>query len=231
MLVASFKRFNNDRSGSMAIVMALTFTMVITLAGGVVDYVRWVHARKATVHAMDAAVLAGGRQLLLNKTDAEAIQTAQEFYNQNKSNDLYVDSVTFTIDGSKMVAVSDSAVKTGFLPLAGIPELRIRETTQAIVEAGANGGQNVEIAMMLDTTGSMAGTKMVALKEAAIDLVNIVVWDDQSEFTSRVAVVPFSPYVNPGRDAFEIATNYSPPGNSDNRTCVKERQSVHALHG
>jgi hypothetical protein len=40
-------------------------------------------------------------------------------------------------------------------------------------------------------------------------------------------VVPFSPYVNPGRDAFEIATDYSPNGNSDNRTCVKERQGYY----
>jgi uncharacterized protein YegL len=60
---------------------------------------------------------------------------------------------------------------------------------------------------MLDTTGSMAGNKMVALKQAAIDLVNIIVWQDQSEFTSRLAVVPFAPYVNPGRYAFERATN------------------------
>ena len=218
------KTFRTEQSGSIAIVMALTFTAVVTLAGGVVDYVRWISARGETVQAMDAAVLAGGRQLLLNKTNEEAIQTAQDYYNQNKSKYLYVDSVTFTIDGTKIVATSNSSIKTGFLPLAGIPELPIRETTQAIVEVGANGGQNVEIAMMLDTTGSMAGSKMVALKQAAIDLVDIVVWDDQSEFQSRVAIVPFARYVNAGRDAFEIATNYSPPGNSDNRTCVKERQ-------
>lgn len=227
MFVGPLKTFKNEQSGSIAIVMALTFTAVVTLAGGVVDYVRWTAARGETVQAMDAAVLAGGRQMLLNKTNDEAIQAAQRYYDQNKSKRLFVDSVTFTIDGSKIVATSNSSVKTAFLPLAGIPELPIRETTQAIVEAGANGGQNVEIAMMLDTTGSMAGTKMVALKQAAIDLVDIVVWDDQSEFQSRVAVVPFARYVNVGRDAFEIATDYSPPGNSDNRTCVKERQGTH----
>jgi hypothetical protein len=95
-----------------------------------------------------------------------------------------------------------------------------------MVAVGANGGQDVEIALMLDTTGSMAGSKMSALKEAAIDLVNIVVWNDQSEYTSRVAVIPFSYYVNPGRYAFEVASNYSPSGSSDERTCVKERSGA-----
>jgi hypothetical protein len=59
-----------------------------------------------------------------------------------------------------------------------------------------------------------------------VDLVNIVVWDDQSEFTSRVAIVPFSYYVNLGLSAFQAATNYTPGGSGNDRTCVKERQSA-----
>ena len=228
MLRSLIERFYNDRSGAIAIIFAMLLTTLITLIGGTVDYVRWIQATGKTIHAMDAAVLAGGRMLLLGKTEADAIQAAQDLYSRNKSDDLSVDSVTFTVEGTgtKVVAVSDSAVKTAFLQVAGIPELRIRETTQALVEVGANGGQDVEIALMLDTTGSMAGSKMDALKIAAVDLVNIVVWDDQSEFTSRVAIVPFSYYVNPGRSVFESATNYSPGGSSDSRTCVKERKGT-----
>ncbi|MDP1639434.1 MAG: VWA domain-containing protein, partial [Hyphomicrobium sp.] len=43
-----------------------------------------------------------------------------------------------------------------------------------------------------DVTGSMAGQKLQDLKDAATDLINIVVWQDQSKFTSKVALVPFS---------------------------------------
>ncbi len=46
--------------------------------------------------------------------------------------------------------------------------------------------------MMLDVTGSMAGQKLQDLKDAAKDLIDIVVWEDQSKFTSKVALVPFS---------------------------------------
>ncbi|MBU2534345.1 MAG: VWA domain-containing protein [Alphaproteobacteria bacterium] len=217
----------DDRRGSIAIIFGMTLTIVVSLVGASVDYARWHSARSQTLRAMDAAVLAGGRQLLLNKTAEEAKQVARTYYDQNKAKFLSVDSVTFTVNsaGTEMTAVSASKVNTPMLSVAGVPDLPINETARAKLETGANAGQSVEIAMMLDTTGSMAGRRMVALKQAAIDLVNIVVWQDQSQFTSRVAIVPFAPYVNVGRDAFEDVTNKSPKGNSDNRTCVKERSN------
>jgi hypothetical protein len=46
--------------------------------------------------------------------------------------------------------------------------------------------------MMLDITGSMAGQKLLDLQDAANDLISIVIWDDQSKYTSRVAIIPFS---------------------------------------
>jgi hypothetical protein len=42
------------------------------------------------------------------------------------------------------------------------------------------------------------GPKIDALQSAAKDLIDIVVWDDQSEFTSRVGLAPFSAAVNVG---------------------------------
>ena len=60
------------------------------------------------------------------------------------------------------------------------------------------GGVNLEIAMMLDTSGSMAETtssgnaKYIDMRTAAKDLVNIVVWSNQTQYTSKVGIVPFS---------------------------------------
>jgi hypothetical protein len=55
---------------------------------------------------------------------------------------------------------------------------------------------------MLDVTGSMCDpcTKIDAAKSAAKDLIDIVVWDDQSQYTSRVALAPFAEAVNVGTD-------------------------------
>ena len=53
---------------------------------------------------------------------------------------------------------------------------------------------------MLDVTGSMCTpcSKIDAAKSAAKDLIDIVIWDDQSQFTSRVALAPFAEAVNVG---------------------------------
>ena len=64
----------------------------------------------------------------------------------------------------------------------------------------SSGGSNIEVSLMLDVTGSMCDpcTKINALKTAAKDLIDIVVWDDQSQYTSRVALAPFADAVNVG---------------------------------
>jgi Flp pilus assembly protein TadG len=63
-----------------------------------------------------------------------------------------------------------------------------------------SGGSNIEVSLMLDVTGSMCDpcTKITAVKKAAKDLIDIVVWDDQSQYTSRVALAPFADAVNVG---------------------------------
>jgi hypothetical protein len=73
--------------------------------------------------------------------------------------------------------------------------------SQARLQVGANAGQSVEVSLMLDVTGSMAGSKINDLKAAAKDFIDIVVWQDQSEYTSKVAIVPFANTVNLGTTA------------------------------
>jgi hypothetical protein len=56
--------------------------------------------------------------------------------------------------------------------------------------------RNVEVALVLDTTGSMAGQRIIDLRAAAKELVDIVVQDQQTPWYSKVAVVPYSMAVN-----------------------------------
>ncbi len=75
--------------------------------------------------------------------------------------------------------------------------------------------------MMLDITGSMSGQKLTDMKSAASDLVNIVVWADQSEYTSKIAIVPFAYDVRLPSSAFTKATGATVQNNGN--TCVVER--------
>jgi hypothetical protein len=59
-------------------------------------------------------------------------------------------------------------------------------------------GKNLEVALILDTTGSMKGSRIEGLKAAANDFVRTVVWDNQNLLYSKVAVIPYSMGVNVG---------------------------------
>ncbi len=194
-------RFSADQRGIMAVAFAIMAALAIATIGGAIDYGRWLSAKSKTLNAIDAAALAGGRVLQLSdKTEADALAAAKSYYAQNRSAELSVDDTSFTVKNNEIVATSNSAVKTPFLKIAGIDSLPVKVGSRAVIMAG--GGNHLEIALMLDTTGSMGGDKMKDLKIAAKDLIDIVVWKDQSEWTSRVALAPFSYYVNVGSKYF-----------------------------
>ena len=227
---ARVRKFRGDQSGTVVVIFAFILVTLVGTGGGAVDYGRWQQARNETVNAMDAAVLAAGRVMQLpGSTEADAIAAAQKYYNENKPGILAPDNVSFSITTQGTVMIGNSSgslVKTPFLNLFGIPHLQVNASSKAILAANSNSGSDVEIAMMLDTTGSMSGQKMVDLQAAAKDLIEIVVWPDQSVYTSRVALAPFSRYVNVGTANFNSVTGVTASGDPDQRTCVKERQGA-----
>ena len=219
-------RFGGDRSGSVAITFALTSLAIFGILGGAIDLGRAYSARATNEGALDSAVLAAGRVLQINgRTDADAIMTAERYYQEHKSKFVDNDTATFEIvdNGTAVRASTQAKVTTPFLSILGIEELDVSTTVKAVLAAGGNAGTHIEVSMMLDITGSMGGSKIADLKLAAKDLIDIVVWADQSEYTSKIALAPFSEHVNVGRTYFRAITNRTPGGTGDARTCVRER--------
>ena len=202
------RRFGAAEDGNVALVLGLCLVVLMLSIGAAVDIGRWLHARNQTIAAVDAAVLAGGRALQVNSTDkAGAVTAAQNYYTQNVTSRLPVvnDTIKFAVaaDGMGITASGSAYIKTPFLRFANVEQLPLIGTAQtqfakSQIAVGGNGGQSLEVSLILDITGSMAGTKISDLKSAATDLVNIVIWDDQSEFYSKVALVPYSMGVNVG---------------------------------
>jgi hypothetical protein len=202
--VGGFVRFAAGRSGNVSMMFGLMAIPLFLAIGGAADFGRWMHARDQTIAAMDAAVLRGGRALQTNPDDtAAAIAAAETFYRENVTSRLTLlsDTIAFEIvdDGTSMKAGGQAYIETPFLRLANIDKLPLLNSanvdfSKATIAVGGNGGESIEVSMMLDVTGSMCSpcTKLDDLKEAAKDLIDIVVWDNQSEYTSKVALVPFS---------------------------------------
>lgn len=222
------RRFRRDRTGSVAIIFALSVVMIVGIVGGAVDYGRWINAKSKQQAALDSAVLAAGRayQVTYGNTST-ALSTANQYYTRLKSHWLATDNTTFSIapTGKTVSGVSDGSVSTPFLAVAGVPKLPVYVSAQATMAAGGNADSSVEISVMLDVTGSMGGQKIEDLKAAAKDLIDIAVWEDQSEYTSHVAIAPFSEHVNVGRDYYQAVTGNAAPGWGTSQTCVRERST------
>ena len=239
MLILQTKGFGRDQSGSIAIIFALVFLILVTVAGGAVDYGRYAAARAKTLQAMDAAVLAAGRVLQIeNGDEAKALAAARAYYGQNKPKSLSDDNVEFSIEnGNIAVSVSDARIKTPFLGLLGINELKIRNISKAVSSAGENTGSHVEISLMLDTTGSMCSgscgpsSRLGAMQLAAKDLIDIVIWKDQSQYTSRVALVPFAQNVNVGAEYYQAITGKPASRHGDFDACIIERDGRNRYTG
>lgn len=220
--------FGEARSGTVAIIFALSIMIMIAVVGGAVDYGRWHNAKTKQQHAIDTAALAAGRVSQTSGGNATAvIEAAHNYYQQIKSTDLVAETTTFElVDSGKAVrGISEARVATPFLTFVGYPELPINVGARVILANGANSDERIEVSMMLDITGSMSGQKIEDLKLAAKDLVNIVVDATDPDY-ARVALAPFSEHVNVGQEFFEKVTNIEPPNATVANTCVRERDGA-----
>lgn len=209
-------QFKRDERGDIAPMFGLAAIVMFITMGLAIDVSRWHHAKQMTKKATDAAVLAAGRALQLNGADVDgALEVAQKFYNLNIKSRVPVasDDITFILDqgGAVITARGNAFLKTTLLSLAGIHQLPLLDESgsdysEARIAIGKNSDKNVELSLMLDITGSMAGQKLEDMKSAAKDLIEIVVWANQSDHTSKVALVPFSQAVNLGGTYFNAIT-------------------------
>jgi Flp pilus assembly protein TadG len=175
-----------------------------------------------------AALAAGrAAQLNPTNTVTQASAAATAYFNQAKPTDVVSSTLQFSPNSSntQFTVTATSWVKTPFLSVlnslvhknasvtapAGCSTngfgcvMTTATATAALCPSVActssnGGGSNVEISLMLDVTGSMCSpcTKIDAAKSAAKDLIDIVVWADQSNYYSRVALAPFADAVNAG---------------------------------
>lgn len=218
ILSRSLVTFLQDMRGSVSLNLALSAVPLFAVAGGAIDYARWNDARAEVATALDAAVLAGTQELVESDGNGEsALAVAAKYYDTVVSGKvpLNKNSVAFALNDTKtgVKATGKATIETSLLKIVGIDEIDVFAASESeAVEADytpGNPGGDLEISVMLDVTGSMCNdgegpcttsTKLTGLKDAANKLVDTVVWDDQSTYTSRIAIVPFSTRVRVGQD-------------------------------
>ncbi len=220
-------RFSRDESGTVAILFGLMAIVLFALVGGAIDYGRAVHARYQIQEAVDSAVLAAARVWQMEHDITLAEEKGLAHYNTNKPATFSSEISKFTPDlvNNTISMEATGNVPTPFLSVVHVNKYTVGAAAQARLQVGENAGLSVEVSLMLDVTGSMGGTKIADLKSAAKDFVDIVVWNDQSEYTSKVALVPFSETVNLGTTA--LANNVR--GNIRTGSCTSKDSPCSSL--
>ena len=190
------RRMLKSRAGSIAPLFALMLTPVALAAGATVDVSRAISTRGDLQEAVDATAL-GLAHLPVSTPTATLQADATTWINAElQGKNLSGLTVTVTPGTSQITVAASMSMPTTVIGLAGISQLPVQATST--VQWGLT---NVEIALVLDNTGSMtADNKMPTLVSSATTLVNTLFTQNTScdPNTLKIAVVPFTQTVKVG---------------------------------
>lgn len=190
--------FSRDRRGNVAMMWALTSVALLSLTGIAVDFSRANAARQSLQNAADGAALVAERMADLPL--AERQLAAEQYFRASLADQALAASATLSIveipGGGGHRATASMVSPTTLSRLISDTQWVVRTSADASQE-----GSSLEVALVLDITGSMAGQRIIDLRAAAADLVDIVVRDEQDPYFSKVALVPYSIGVNVGANA------------------------------
>jgi Flp pilus assembly protein TadG len=193
----NLQRFTEDVRGNVAILFGAAVIPLVLGVGVAADYGRALLVRERMQSALDAATLAVGSWPGLSNAEMKA--KAQEYFNANypASNSFgSVSPLTLSASGNTIVVSVSGSVPTTFMKLANVDNVDVGASTTVFVGMGT-----AEVALVLDNSGSMAGSKIDALKIAASDLVDTLFAAAQNSTQPdpiKIAVIPFAASVKVG---------------------------------
>jgi Flp pilus assembly protein TadG len=192
-------KFRKDESGSFGTIAALSLGVVLLGMGAAFDVAGSIGEKQNLQDTIDAALLASIR---LPDMDEDAIEEMiLEFVKSELGEDA---TVTLNMDDTSIDVTATSKYETKLLGLFGMNKLDVA-TVASVPRASQS---PVDIALVVDTTDSMAGSNMTALRAAAIELINDLE-DSNQDF--RVSLVPYGHYVNIGMGDHSWLDNVKPP--------------------
>ncbi len=216
----NWRRFLRQQAGGVLVLWAFAVVPVVIGVGTVVDLSRAYMARSRLTFALDAAGLAAGAA---GDTEAEIRAIAEQFFFANFPAGAVGTPTTpvVTIDGGVINISGSVTVETTIMKLVGQGALTVTASAEIL-------RKGLELALILDNTGSMKGSKLNALRNASQDLIDILFQVPELQSNLKVAVVPYSAAVNVGDIAPGLVPSVDPaeydPSDDDKwKGCVLAR--------
>ncbi len=188
--MAVLRRFIVDRSGAFAPTTVLLMVPLLVSAGLAVDYTNILRVKNELQNSVDSAAIAvANRNDQLNDIEAEAV--ADTFVDENFDSQLT--QIGVLRSGQQVTVTARTKVTLAFGGLFGFRKVDLEATAKTEVAYA-----NYEIALALDTTGSMAGGKLASMKDAVTGMIDTMVAQNAGRGLLKFSIVPFSSMVNVG---------------------------------
>ncbi len=188
-------RFTTDERGNVAIVFALSLLPMVAAAGAAIDYNRLSNSSTKLKTALDAAALAVARDVTV--IDENILRSRIETFVRANTDGQFNGPVTVEMratDSSIVSVTSRGCVKLMFKGIISSEEACVTARS----DAERPSMNYIEVALVLDNSGSMAGAKMDSLKQAANSFVSTLLADNSDPQKVKISVVPFTLTVNAG---------------------------------
>lgn len=187
------KAYLKDIRGATAVLFAVAIPVIVAAVGMAVDLSQAYLVKTRLSHALDAAALASAASA---SSESAINAKLQDFFHANyppeKIGMTY--DIRATLVGDEITVTARADYLTSFLKVLGINTINVSART--IVQREVKG---VEVAMVLDVTGSMSENNNIGtLRTAATNFVNIMFERADDRFV-RIGLVPFATSVNVGR--------------------------------
>jgi len=183
-------RYGRDESGNFSILASLMALPLLLSAGVALDFATLSKTKAELQQAMDSAALAIAREGK-NVTNVQAETIATKYLDENFDPN-YTD-LAVNRDGTEVTVDAVAKVPLAFGSLFGYQTWPVAAQSVADIAYAT-----YEIALVLDTTGSMKGGKLTAMKDAVTGLVDTMSKQVSDPDKLKFAVVPFANFVNVG---------------------------------
>ncbi|MDB5512686.1 MAG: von Willebrand factor type domain protein [Enterovirga sp.] len=194
-MAPTLRSFPDDTRGNIAVMFALAAFVLFGLVGAAVDYSRAAGTKTNLQRAVDGAALLAAKnseQLQAQgMTDEAARDYVRKTFSTERISDMQV-KITWMEDRVRVEATAN--VPTTLANIVGIRAVPVAGTSEALF-----GDSKVEIALVLDNTGSMnQSNKLTTLKSAAKSFLDKMQKSTGGLDSLRIGIVPFETDVNLG---------------------------------
>ncbi len=192
-MLKKIRSFFVEEKGALALGFAMAIPLVVGMAGMSVDVANAYRVKQRLSHAVDAAALAAAASAT---TTGDLNARVQEFFLLNYPPDKIGApyNVQVIVNGSDIRVSATANYVTYFARVLGVDDITVEESTVVTREI-----IGLEVALVLDVTGSMStNNNIAALRTAATNFTNIIYANAAYADSVKIGLVPFSASVSVG---------------------------------